>query len=168
MSKIFNEDIKKNGLKKSDLFLAWLTGHTIIAVMNYRIAAWMVRHKIRVIPQILSFRTKRRYGLEISPMCQIGGGLRIIHSQGITIGWNVRAGCNLELFQHVTIGSNRKELNGRSMPVIGNNVSIGNGAIVVGPINIGNNVIIGANSYVDKDIPDNSFVIGTSVQIRKS
>lgn len=67
----------------------------------------------------------------------------------------------------MTIGSNRKERNGRTMPRIGNNVSIGNGAIVVGPISIGDNVIIGAQSYVDKDIPDNSFVIGAPAKIRE-
>lgn len=49
------------------------------------------------------------------------------------------------------------------MPIIGDNVSIGTGAIVVGPIHIGNNVVIGACSYVDKDIPDNAKVIGRSI-----
>ena len=116
---------------------------------------------------MIAFRSMRRFGCEISPFCKLGEGLRIHHSQGITIGWQVEAGNNLELFQHVTIGSNRKERNGRTMPRIGNNVSIGNGAIVVGPISIGDNVIIGAQSYVDKDIPDNSFVIGAPAKIRE-
>lgn len=49
------------------------------------------------------------------------------------------------------------------MPIIGDNVSIGNGAIVVGPIVIGNNVIIGANSYIDKDVPDNTKIIGNKI-----
>ena len=75
------------------------------------------------------------------------------------------AGKNLELFQNVTIGSNRKERNGRFMPIIGNNVSIGSGAVVVGPIKIGNNVSIGANSYVDKDVPDNAVAAGLPAKI---
>lgn len=138
-----------------------------MAVLNYRIASWMVRHHIKILPQMLTFRTRKRFGCEISPIAQIGGGLRIHHTQGITIGWNVRAGKNLELFQHVTIGSNRKERHGRTMPIIGDNVSIGTGAIIVGPITIGNNVVIGAHSYVDKDIPDNARVIGNLIQIKQ-
>lgn len=85
------------------------------------------------------------------------------HTLGIVIGHQVIIGKKCEIFQHVTIGSNRKEKGGRSMPIIGDNVSIGTGAIVVGPINIGNNVVIGACSYVDKDIPDNAKVIGRSI-----
>ena len=61
--------------------------------------------------------------------------------------------------------SNRKELNGRYMPVIGNNVSIGSGAVVVGPISIGDNVVIGANSYVDKSVPPNVVVAGCPARI---
>lgn len=76
-------------------------------------------------------------------------------------------GENCEVFQNVTIGSNRKEKDGRFMPIIGDNVSIGAGAVVVGAITIGNNVKIGANSYVDKDIPDNVVVAGAPAKIIK-
>ena len=76
-------------------------------------------------------------------------------------------GENCEVFQNVTIGSNRKEKEGRFMPIIGDNVSIGAGAVVVGAITIGNNVKIGANSYVDKDIPDNVVVAGAPAKIIK-
>lgn len=109
----------------------------------------------------------RRYGCEISPYAKIGDGFLILHSVGIVIGHEVEIGENCEIFQNVTIGSNRKEINNRYMPIIGNNVSIGTGAIVVGAIHIGNNVVIGANSYVDKDIPDNAFVVGTPARIVK-
>ena len=51
------------------------------------------------------------------------------------------------------------------MPIIGDNVSIGSGAIVVGAIHIGNNVVIGANSYVDKDVPDNTVVVGSPAKV---
>lgn len=89
----------------------------------------------------------------------------IHHTMGIVIGCFVQAGRNLEVFQNVTIGSNRKEKDGRVMPLIGDNVSIGSGAVVVGPIVIGNNVLIGANSYVDKDLPDNAVVAGIPAKI---
>ena len=110
----------------------------------------------------------KRYCCEISPYATIGPGLFIPHSLGIVIGHEVVAGKNLEVFQNVTIGSNRKERNGRMMPIIGDNVSIGSGAVVVGAINIGNNVKIGANSYVDKDIPSNVVVAGCPAKIVKT
>lgn len=109
----------------------------------------------------------RRYGCEISPYAKIGGGLFLPHTLGIVIGHEVIIGNDCEIFQNVTIGSNRKEKNGRVMPIIGNNVSIGTGAIIVGSITIGDNVTIGANSYVDKDIPSNSFAIGSPAKIIK-
>lgn len=114
---------------------------------------------------MLKFRTMRRYGCEIAPYAQIGEGLFIPHSIGIVIGHEVVIGNNCEIFQNVTIGSNRKEKNGRFMPIIGNNVSIGSGAVVVGGITIGDNVCIGANSYVDKDVPSNVVVAGCPAKI---
>ena len=91
----------------------------------------------------------------------------IHHSVGIVIGHEVVIGSHCEIFQNVTIGSNRKEVKGRFMPIIGDNVSIGSGAVVVGAIRIGSNVVIGANSYVDKDIPDNMVVGGIPAKIIK-
>lgn len=82
--------------------------------------------------------------------------------------YEVVIGSQCEIFQNVTIGSNRRSRNGRFMPIIGNNVSIGSGGVVVGPINIGDNVIIGANSYVDKDVPSNVVVVGSPAKIIKT
>ena len=108
---------------------------------------------------------RRHYACEISPYASIGSGFFIPHTVGIVIGHQVVIGENFEVFQNVTIGSNRKEKNGRFMPIIGDNVSIGSGAVVVGSIRIGDNAVIGANSYVDKDIPENSFAAGCPAKI---
>jgi serine O-acetyltransferase len=107
----------------------------------------------------------RNYSCEISPYAHIGKRLLIHHSTGIVVGHEVIIGDDCEIFQNVTIGSNRKEKNGRMMPTIGNHVSIGSGAVVVGAIRIGYHVTIGANTYVDKDIPDYATVIGASMRI---
>ena len=107
----------------------------------------------------------RKYGCEIAPYATIGGGLFLPHSLGIVIGHGVIIGENCEIFQNVTIGSNRKSKGGQLMPIIGNNVSINTGAVVVGPINVGDNVIIGANSYVDKDIQSNVVIAGNPAKI---
>lgn len=164
---MLSKDFERYGMRKSRLFVSWLSGHTFFVVFNYRVANWLYKHRIKLLPEMIKFRTMKRYSCEISPYAQIGRGLFFPHSVGIVIGHEVIIGENCEIFQNVTIGSNRKERNGRYMPIIGNNVSIGTGAVVVGAITIGNNVVIGANSYVDKDIPDNSFVAGTPAKIIK-
>lgn len=162
---MINKDRYRYGIKKSRLLISWLSGNAFFAVFNYRIANWLYRHHIKLLPEMIKFRTMKRYSCEISPYANIGEGLFIPHTIGIIIGHEVIIGNNCEIFQNVTIGSNRKEKNGRFMPIIGDNVSIGTGAIIVGPITIGNNVIIGANSYVDKNIPSNSLVIGSPAKI---
>lgn len=162
---MLDKDFSRYGMKKSSLLKSWLSGHTFFVVLNYRIANWLYRHHVKLLPEMLKFRTMRRYGCEIAPYAQIGEGLFIPHSIGIVIGHEVVIGNNCEIFQNVTIGSNRKEKNGRFMPIIGNNVSIGSGAVVVGGITIGDNVCIGANSYVDKDVPSNVIVAGCPAKI---
>ena len=162
---MIKEDYKRYGMSFPGILFSWVKGHTFFVVLNYRIANWFYRHHIKLLPEMIKFRTMKRYGCEISPYATIGPGFFLPHCIGIVIGHEVVAGKNLELFQNVTIGSNRKERNGRFMPIIGNNVSIGSGAVVVGPIKIGNNVSIGANSYVDKDVPDNAVVAGLPAKI---
>lgn len=162
---MLKSDIDRYKLKKKRLLLAWLSGSTFFVVFNYRIANWLYKHHIKLMPEIIKFRTLRRFGCEISPYATIGGGLFLPHSLGIVIGHECIIGENCEIFQNVTIGSNRKFKDGRFMPIIGNNVSINTGAVIVGPITIGDNVIIGANSYVDKDIPSNVVIAGSPAKI---
>ncbi|OYP71458.1 hypothetical protein CIK92_08180 [Prevotella sp. P4-67] len=162
---MINEDKKRYGLSNLGLIKGLFTGHAFYAVLHYRIASWLYKHHIKLLPDMVCYRNIRRHGCEISPTSSIDGGLMLHHTVGIVVGCFVKAGKNLEIFQNVTIGSNRKEVDGQIMPIIGDNVSIGSGAVVVGPIKIGNNVLIGANSYVDKDIPDNAVVAGIPAKI---
>lgn len=162
------KDIARYGFKKRRWLLAWLRGHSFFAVFDYRMANWLYRHHVPVLPEIIMAHVRRHYACEISPYASIGGGFFIPHTVGIVIGHEVVIGENFEIFQNVTIGSNRKERGGRFMPVIGDNVSIGSGSVVVGAINIGDNVRIGSNSYVDKDVPSNSIVAGIPAKVIKS
>lgn len=162
---MLKSDMNAYGLNWFRFFKGWITGHNFFLVRLYRKGNWCYRHGIKLIPELIKKKMLRKYSCEISPYATIGRGLRIHHSVGIVIGHEVVIGNDCEIFQNVTIGSNRKERNGRYMPIIGDNVMIGSGAVVVGAIKIGNNVRIGANSYVDKDIPDNALVTGASTQI---
>lgn len=164
---MIKQDYKHYGLSIKGLIRGWFTGHGFYAVLYYRIGNWFVRHHIGFLPDYMHYRGFRRFGSSISSNATIGPGFTLHHTLGIVIGYQVVAGSNFEVFQNVTIGSNRKPQGDRYMPIIGDNVTIGAGAVVVGAITIGNNVIIGANSYVAKDVPDNVMVAGIPAKIIK-
>ena len=105
---------------------------------------------------------------EISYKARIGGGLYLPHPQCIIIGEGCVIGKNVTILQGVTLGGNMgKEKNGIFQPIIADNVLIGPGAKILGPVKIYNNSIIGANSVVIDDIPENSLAVGIPAKIKK-
>ncbi len=117
----------------------------------------------RFISQIMRFLT----GIEIHPGAKIGKGFFIDHGMGTVIGETAETGKNCTLFHNVTLGGTGKDKDKRH-PTIGDNVLIGTGAILLGPINIGNNVKIGADTLIiNRDVPDNCTVVGTPGKIVK-
>jgi len=117
----------------------------------------------RLISQLMRFLT----GIEIHPGATIGKGLFIDHGMGIVIGETVEIGTNCVIFHHVTLGGTGKH-NGKRHPTVGNNVSIGTAATLLGPIAIGNNVNIGAETVIImRDVPSNATVVGTPGKIVK-
>lgn len=97
----------------------------------------------------------KRYNIIIGDECLIGENISFPHPQNIVIGSKVKIGDNCIIYQDVTLGQNRKEY-----PKIGDNVIIYAGAKIIGGITIGNNVVVGANAVVTKDVLDNSIVAG--------
>jgi len=133
-------------------FLA-LFFHRFIYVMN--------NLKIPFIPRLLSEINRFFTGVEIHPGARIGAGCFIDHGHGIVIGETTVIGNNCVLFHNVTLGGTGKHV-GKRHPTLGDNVYVGTGAILLGPIRIGNNVKIGANTFLYMvDIPDNCTVVGT-------
>lgn len=124
----------------------------------YKIAHFFYSKKLYLIARILSQLGRLITGIEIHPGACIGKGLFIDHGAGIVIGETTTIGNNCTIYHNVTLGGTGKNENKRH-PDIGNNVTIGAGAQVLGPIKVGNNVKIGANATVFKDIPDNKTVI---------
>ena len=109
------------------------------------------------------YRISRKFGLEISPKAQTGKGLYLGHPYNITVGDEVVLGSNVNLHKGCTIGRvNRGNI---GSPLVGNNVYIGINATVVGNINIGNDVLIAPNSYVNINVPDHSVVIGNPAEV---
>tara|TARA_A100001015_G_C14696361_1_gene596482 strand:+ start:180 stop:626 length:447 start_codon:yes stop_codon:yes gene_type:complete len=101
-------------------------------------------------------------GIEIPDSLKIGSDFSIFHGQGIVIHSDCKLGDGLILRHNVTIGNSKR--NGKC-PVLGNNINIGCGAVIIGDIEIKDNVIIGANTVVNKSIPKNSVVVGNPMKI---
>ena len=106
-------------------------------------------------------------GISIPASAKIGHSFYIGHFGGIILNSNVIIGSNCNISQGVTIGISGTDEK-RGVPEIGDNVYIGAGAVVCGKIKVGNNVLIGACSLVNKDLPDNSVAVGVPAQIVSS
>lgn len=114
--------------------------------------------------KILLRKIRFKYGIEIDPNIKIGKGFYIGHPFNITINPRAILGENINIHKGVTIGrENRGKRKGA--PILGNRIWIGVNSTIVGKIKIGDNVMIAPNSYVNRDIPDNSIVIGSPCKI---
>jgi serine O-acetyltransferase len=129
------------------------------ALFIYRFAHWLWLHHMFFLGRLTSHAGRFLTGIEIHPGAQIGRTFFIDHGMGVVIGETAEVGDNVTLYHGVTLGGTSWK-KGKRHPTIGNNVVIGTGAKVLGPVRIGDNTRIGANSVVVNDIPPNSVVVG--------
>ncbi|WP_196000044.1 serine O-acetyltransferase EpsC [Clostridium sp. 1001271B_151109_B4] len=141
---------------KIEVFLLYPTIHALIA---YRIAHYFYTKKLFFLARFISQISRFFTGIEIHPGAQIGRGLVIDHGMGVVIGETAEIGDDVLLYHGVTLGGTGKD-KGKRHPTLGNNVVIGAGAKVLGPIYIGSNSKIGANSVVLKDVPEGATAVG--------
>jgi len=160
--KSIKEDIKtiyQNDPAADNLLEVILLYPGLHAIIWYRIAHKLRTLKIPFIPRCISAISRFFTGIEIHPGAQIGKGFFIDHGMGVVIGETTIIGENVLIYQGVTLGGTGKE-HGKRHPTIGDNVTIGAGAKVLGNINIGSNSMIGAGSVVIDDVPEHSTVVG--------
>ena len=129
------------------------------ALKAHRRANALYRKGHVLLARILSQRARHKTGIEIHPGAEIGRRVFIDHGDGVVIGETTVIGDNVTLYQGVTLGGTGKDV-GKRHPTIGNNVVIGAGAKVLGPITLGRNVKVGAGAIVLKSVPEGCTVVG--------
>ena len=133
------------------------------AVRSHRRANWFFRHNMKFIARFISQRSRHKTGIEIHPGATIGKGLFIDHGMGVVIGETTEIGENCTLYQGVTLGGTGKDT-GKRHPTLGNNVLVGCGARVLGPVKVGDNARIAAGAVVLNEIPPDSTAVGVPAQ----
>ncbi len=161
------EDIKtiyKNDPSVKNIeFLLYPGLHSII--IHRYISHPLYLLKIPFIPRLISQIMRFLTGIEIHPGAKIGKGFFIDHWMGVVIGETAEIGRDCVLFHEVTLGGTGKH-KGKRHPTIGNNVLIGAGSMLFGPINVGDNVKIGANTtIINENIPSNCTIVGSPAKI---
>lgn len=138
-------------------------------LIYHRIAHFLYKHKLFFLARLISQIGRFFTGIEIHPGAKIGKRLFIDHGMGIVIGETAEVGDDCTIYHQVTLGGTGKDKNKRH-PTIGNNVMVGAGSKVLGPIKIGNNVKIGAGAVVLHNVENNTTVVGTPIDriIKKS
>ena len=129
------------------------------AIFWHRIASILWGIGLRLIARIIANILRTLTGIEIHPAARIKEGFFIDHGMGVVIGETSEIGKNVTIYQGVTLGGVSANA-GKRHPTIGDNVIVGAGSKILGPLNIGSNTKIGANSVVIDDIPENSTVVG--------
>ncbi len=133
-------------------------------LVTHRIAHFLYRHRLFFCARLVSQLSRHFTGIEIHPGARIGRKLFIDHGMGIVFGETTEIGDNCTIYHGVTLGGTGKQT-GKRHPTLGDNVLIGAGAKVLGPVHIGDNVRIGAGSVVLENIPANATAVGVPAEV---
>ncbi|MGO9332541.1 MAG: serine O-acetyltransferase [Acidimicrobiales bacterium] len=134
------------------------------AVWSHRICHWLWQNDFKFLARTCSGLARLLTGVDIHPAAVLGQGVFIDHATGVVIGETAEVGDDVTLYQGVTLGGTSLDRVKRH-PTVGNRVTIGAGAKVLGAITIGDDSRIGANAVVVKSVPPNSVVVGVPGQI---
>jgi serine O-acetyltransferase len=149
-------DPAAEGVSTLEILTGWPGLH---AVLIHRVAHALHCADVPVVPRGMAYFSRTLTGVEIHPAAQIGDALFIDHGMGVVIGETAELGDNVTLYQGVTLGGTGFET-GKRHPTVQDNVTIGSGAKLLGPITVGHGAKIGANTVVIHDAPPNSTVVG--------
>src|SRR5664279_331464 len=151
-----SRDPAARGVKALEVLAAWPGVHALLA---HRFAHAPHEAGVPLLPRLIASVARSVTGIEIHPAAQIGDGFFIDHGMGVVIGETAEIGTDVTLYQGVTLGGTGFAT-GKRHPTVQDNVTIGSGAKLLGPITVGHGAKIGANSVVITDVPPNSTVVG--------
>ena len=134
------------------------------AIWGHRISHWLWNRGAKLAARVFGELTRILTGVEIHPGAILGTGLFIDHATGIVIGETAEVGDDVTIFHGVTLGGTSSDP-GKRHPTVGDRVIIGAGAKILGPIKIGDDSRIGANSVVVKEVPAGASVVGVPGQV---
>jgi serine O-acetyltransferase len=149
-------DPAARGVSSFEILAAW---PGVQALLAHRVAHALGDHRVPLAPRVLALFSRSFTNIEIHPCAEIGDGLFIDHGTGVVIGETAEVGDDVTIYQGVTLGGTGFAA-GKRHPTVEDNVTIGSGAKLLGPITIGHGSKIGANSVVIHDVPPNSTVVG--------
>ena len=165
MNEFLESIIKRDPAAKSKLSVI-LTYPGVKAVFMHRIANFFAIAKFDLVARIISQFSRFMTGIEIHPKAKIGKNLFIDHGMGVVIGETSDIGDNVTIYHMATLGGISPSINSDNQreikrhPTLQDNVVVGSGAQVLGPITVGKNAKIGANAVVTKDVPENGVMVG--------
>ena len=151
-----SRDPAARGVAGPEILAAWPGVHAVLA---HRLAHALQGASVPLVPRVIATVSRSLTGIEIHPAAKIGHGFFIDHGMGVVIGETAEIGDNVTLYQGVTLGGTGFQT-GKRHPTLQDNVTIGSGAKLLGPIMVGHGSKIGANTVVIHDVPPNSTVVG--------
>jgi serine O-acetyltransferase len=151
-----DRDPAARDLGQLEILATWPGIHALLA---HRVAHALQEAGVPLAPRAIALLSRMLSGIEIHPAARIGAGLFIDHGAGVVIGETAEIGDDVTLYQGVTLGGTGFAT-GKRHPTVQDNVTIGSGAKLLGPITIGHGAKIGANSVVITDVPPNCTVVG--------
>jgi serine O-acetyltransferase len=151
-----DRDPAARGVGTAEILLNW---GGVQAILTHRFAHALHESGVPMAPMALSYASRAVTGVEIHPAASIGTDLFIDHGSGVVIGETAEIGDRVTLYQGVTLGGTGFA-RGKRHPTVEDDVTIGSGAKLLGPITVGHCAKVGANSVVIEDVPPNSTVVG--------
>src|SRR3954453_2906293 len=151
-----DRDPAAQGVSTIEILVSWAG---VQALLAHRVAHAMREAGVPVAPRAIAYLSRAVTGVEIHPAAKIGAEFFIDHGWGVVIGETAEIGERVTLYQGVTLGGTGLQP-GKRHPTLGDNVTVGSGAKLLGPIAVGDGAKIGANTVVVEDVPADSTVVG--------
>jgi serine O-acetyltransferase len=151
-----DRDPAAQGVSTFEILSSWAG---VQALLAHRAAHALLEAGVPVLPRTIAYVTRAVTGVEIHPAAEIGTEFFIDHGSGVVIGETARIGDRVTLYQGVTLGGTGFQ-RGKRHPTLGDNVTVGSGAKLLGPIAVGDGAKVGANTVVVEDVPPGATVVG--------